>query len=664
MKTMERRSKAIVPAFVLAAGALLAFFFLDFDFDGRTPKPAAEGGPAVFRKTIDDGPLLVSPRPKDLVSDEPAAVPALPLRRGDDFRGVVVTAAGDPVPRVRVALAVHAPESRDGGGGGVAWFDGSRMRVVESTETGADGRFSLSAPGFDERAATVFLVADSPSNFVPERVADPPRGVEVVITLRPGGVVTGVVRADETGGPLPEATVRVRSRVLGAAGFEEDEDVVRTDETGRYRVDHFVGEPTEFATRYALDAEWRAFPVEMLPIEQGETVTRDLSISIAPFVAGTVLDAATGAPVAGALVELAGPYARDFRTGADGRFVLPRVEPREGDVAPEWFVRGGPRRLTVSAPGYLGASMRLGTAGDADRTALEVRLSKGVRVAGRVRDAAGRPRAARVEVAYKGRVLAFERSGADGTFAMDGVPPVRSASLRARESEEKGAGATLLDLDLTSDRTLDVALSDPGTAGVAVEWRAPLSREPVEREGFLPLLPLRLPIRLHGARHPETILVRSGIDAPPEASIAEGLLAGEYWADFGWEDASQTVRRAWVPVTVDAGRIVTVSEPEPGAGRGALPGLVAWVSGRAVDSLGNPLEDFEAALRGGGGRALGADECPWLAVDAGGFELEVPAGEPFAIVIASGGSERVIERNALAPGGHASLGEVKVPEGD
>jgi hypothetical protein len=134
----------------------------------------------------------------------------------------------------------------------------------------------------------------------------------------------------------------------------------------------------------------------------------------AGVVAGTVLEAATGAPLADALAEIQ-VQAEDERparvtTGPDGRFEL--------------FAEAGSRRLIVSLPGYSPVErdvvVREGTTAE-----LKIALERGLELRGRVVDAAGNGVGGVSVAATDGtearRAESRARTLGDGSFVLAGL---------------------------------------------------------------------------------------------------------------------------------------------------------------------------------------------------------------------------------------------------
>lgn len=186
-------------------------------------------------------------------------------------------------------------------------------------------------------------------------------GVDLV--LRGDGVeLTGTV-VDLTGGPIARAYVYTRAS-----------PPVETDDAGRFTlwVRRGVVEVHAMADGYTEDTAQVSAPGE-----------RVLTLTPASSIAGIVVDAATGEPIAGAAVQVDGDRSAlglGDVTDADGRFRVDRLEPDR-------------YRLTASSPGRFGTSdgaVLVGLAEHVDGVTL--RLFPIARVQGRVMIAGQPPR--------------------------------------------------------------------------------------------------------------------------------------------------------------------------------------------------------------------------------------------------------------------------------
>jgi hypothetical protein len=310
----------------------------------------------------------------------------------------------------------------------------SQLALPEATAD-AQGRFQMSmSPG------PVVLTAEAPG-FAPGRVS----GIEapaadVRIALAAGGAITGVVTAG--GRPLGHFTVHVVRRAAQAGGaaavddgfWEQGRRVVAPD--GQYRIDDLM------PGRYGVTA---AAP-GLAPVEQpdvrvapgGETRV-DLALTPGATLSGTVRDARSGAPVAGAAVKLTtGSELAMTYTDATGSFSI-------ADIAP------GRRSLEVEHPAYVG------------RVASGIELGQGGHERVDVTLAAAAPgRDREFEIAGIGAVLATQ----DGRLVVQSLVPHGPAAVAGIQPGEE---VFSIDGQGTRDRSFgDNIEGIRGVAGTAV----------------------------------------------------------------------------------------------------------------------------------------------------------------------------------------------------
>ena len=232
---------------------------------------------------------------------------------------------------------------------------------------------------------------------------------------------------------------------------------LRTEEDGSFSFDGLVARTFRVEAR---GDDGIAGPVRVHLDAAAEPVVLRLAPAAALEV--HVVDAATSAPIADAVVELRTVAAVTTSTGADG-------------VARLAGVGGGWHAIKVSAPGFASAFQEVTSTGAPGAvTRVELRLRAGVAVGGTVVDAAGRP----VEGA---RVLAEAASASDlsdprrdavlsdvkGRWRLAGLP---RGSVRFRASHASYAPASTAPIVLAGDRDDVVIGLSPGArlAGVVV----------------------------------------------------------------------------------------------------------------------------------------------------------------------------------------------------
>jgi RNA polymerase sigma-70 factor (ECF subfamily) len=272
---------------------------------------------------------------------------------------------------------------------------------LRCARTGADGRARLTGvpPG------AVDVAADT---GVRDRV-DVVAGAEVAVVLRHGfGRAFAARVVDESGAPVRGAAV-----YLGGAAWTPATASARTDAEGLFRLDRMEG-------LFRLTVVAVGFlPLSHVPLGDRAGETPTLKLRRGGFVlAGSVVDAATGAPVAGAVVEVQppaeadpGPFAggaptQRTLTDASGRFVF--------DAVPDGCVAGAAR-----ARGFAPASFAV--EGSAPR---EVRLLRGGVVEGRTFFEDGSP-ASGAEVSLTSADAERPQrttAEADGSFRFDAAP--------------------------------------------------------------------------------------------------------------------------------------------------------------------------------------------------------------------------------------------------
>jgi len=221
--------------------------------------------------------------------------------------GRVVEASGVGVPEAVVTLGAGRGRGR-----------GGNALLPAPVRTDAQGRFRFEAVPEQVGWAQAWA-----GELLSDRVAAEPGDAEVVLTVRPGGVLAGrVLRTD--GRPATAFALQlVRLR---------RPDPVRTlsivDPEGRWEVRGLGAGPWELQALAADSGPSERVRVE-LPATPGARVEKDLRLRAGRRLAGVVRDASSRAVVAGAHVAVEASPGEDsvlVRTGAfttpDGRFEL------------------------------------------------------------------------------------------------------------------------------------------------------------------------------------------------------------------------------------------------------------------------------------------------------------------------------------------------------
>ena len=313
--------------------------------------------------------------------------------------GRVRDARGNPVPQAVVCADVSTA------------LAAALRREPRCTTTSTDGAYELR-----ELYAGTYAVTASAPTFRPSthrsddaepwfQIAAGERKDDVDLVLDPGGAeITGVV-LDIEGGPIAGAWVRAR----GDWGSYVYSPFVATDANGRFSVWTFPGMTTLF-----VEADGYASATD------GGRAPRSVEVRLTPeaTLAGTVVDALTGAPIEGAALSVQAaiwsshPIEHD-RTDTHGRFRARRLLPGRYIVTAR----------TETSYGRTEGSVPLGL-GQATEDVV-VRLHPAARIAGKVLVSRAPPMPCpgagvslqRDEDSFGGR------ADADGTFVIGGVMP-------------------------------------------------------------------------------------------------------------------------------------------------------------------------------------------------------------------------------------------------
>ncbi|MBA3392872.1 MAG: carboxypeptidase regulatory-like domain-containing protein [Deltaproteobacteria bacterium] len=235
------------------------------------------------------------------------------LARGT-IAGTITDEAKAPVAGARVCADGASHE-----------LDGELLRDPTCTATDVAGaytienlwpaRYTVSASGKPFRPDVHHPGGDRHETALPLAAGERKTGID--ITLRAGGVELNGVVSDITGGPIAEARVTTRGNMwTGVRGSA----LTETDANGKFSMWVAPGDLSVSATAegYADGGEWTKAPgtVEIL-------LTPESSL------AGTVIDAASGAPVPGARVEIDGDSGGGDSTftNAEGAFRIARLTP-------------------------------------------------------------------------------------------------------------------------------------------------------------------------------------------------------------------------------------------------------------------------------------------------------------------------------------------------
>ena len=378
----------------------------------RAPSPdrATRSAPAVGDgEYLGDGPELaaVTLRPAALdaaAADELAPRAAAP-DRDLDVAGVVVRADGTPVAGAAIAAEDDEERTLFLLGRHVA---SAAARVVASTRSAADGGFALPLP---RGAVTRLRVAAAGLETATLRSVGAGDRLRVVLSEP---VTLVVVANDVRGRPLSGADVvvaRPAGRMTWGYVRETYRRVQRTAEDGRAVFADVPAGNGGTWTLVTVSTPTRG-TVAHASVEMPErgTVTKVMVAEAEATFRGRVTDAATGAPIAGAVVGAEWHQRPSATTDPDGRYVLTAGNAATIDA------------LFAEAPGYAW----MGRPRDGDQP-VDFALRAAVTLRGRLLDPAGAPVANAVVSAhgsYRGALPAgrgLATSGPDGRFAVAGL---------------------------------------------------------------------------------------------------------------------------------------------------------------------------------------------------------------------------------------------------
>lgn len=310
----------------------------------------------------------------------------------------------------------------------------------ETTTTDADGAFEFEShePGTFVIGAEMVGFTDSPTQ---EFTLIEGGTAEFQLVIDPGSSIGGTI-TDDLGTPIPDAIVRVlvennesdqemfQAQMFFGGAFKS----TRTGADGRYEV---IGLPSG---GYTIVAEKRGFAQASAEgVWVSGAAVQDLALVPSSALRGRVVDAATGAPVSefevsvvgrGSRFDWGGDFAYRNENDPDGWFVRDDLSPGEYEIAVRAVGYATSEIVVDLAPGVLideeiviaRAGRLAGTVYDAvDGVPVE-----GARVAIARDDDGSDPRTdeeALREVIRESMLRDGARTGSDGTFLLENVPP-------------------------------------------------------------------------------------------------------------------------------------------------------------------------------------------------------------------------------------------------
>jgi hypothetical protein len=384
----------------------------------------------------------------------------LTLEQGQGLVGrTVVKGSREPLPLVELVLTVHGRKR-------VLWQEAvapAEERVYGASDT--RGNFRLEGLASGEYR----LEAHAPghSRAVVESVMVPSKE-PLTVALLPAGLIEGFV-VDAQGLPAAGAEVQLGGKVPQS---------VTTGQGGGFSVEVEAGDYLVSARR-GSEAGALASPIS---VSAGHTV-KDVQVRLGQAAAleGSVVASSTGAPVAGARVDVS-PFTRSGDSGRAvtdeaGRFVVEPLAPGSYD-------------LVVSAPGFSTLPRRGLTVASGERFSVELSLTGTGAVEGQVRDGQGRPMPGVQVVAgdrwspMTGDSAAESRTDAEGRYRLEALELGRRYISARREETSVGVSLPVQVKEGATARA-DFTLEELGMVeGRVLTSRGSVPTEPLEVEAF------------------------------------------------------------------------------------------------------------------------------------------------------------------------------------
>jgi len=295
----------------------------------------------------------------------------------------------------------------------------TRTEPAGETQSDREGRFELPLD-----PARAYQVAVEKSGFAPAIFGRRRTGETLTVRLPYGAALEGHVTQGEERLPVARAAVRCFLRDIDSSDSARFEQTVETDERGFYRFDTLPpGVRGLVVSAPGMpDSDW----FEVRP-ESGKTIKQDVHILAKAWIKGVVLDALTGAPIAGAELSTSWLMRNKFLSDARGEFALP--------VDTSFW-----RAFHVRAPGYGFRGIELPErAHVTGAEGVRVLLEPARKVRGRVLDVRGAPVAGAYVAACASEYGQTQQhdwiaglTDAEGRFALDDLRPDMQHSLFVR----------------------------------------------------------------------------------------------------------------------------------------------------------------------------------------------------------------------------------------
>jgi RNA polymerase sigma factor (sigma-70 family) len=335
-----------------------------------------------------------------------------------------------------------------------AWGDFAAW--PEPATTDRDGKFVVRGLSRDFDGCLSVEGADFAPQLVQAKPGAADGAQELSLTLLPAHVLEGAVIGEDTGEPIPGARVKLQP---GGDG--------QSDEKGRYRIKLRLPDNSYPLPPGGAHRVWVTAPDDQPYLRLETTVAwpkgavrheAKFVLKRGVLVRGKVTEAASGAPVAGAVVhDAAHLWTRNVMSGEDGTFQV-AVAPGRGHL----LVKGPNNdyvatpipgdELAGGKPGdprlYPDAVVPLALKAGAGAADVAVRLRRGVTIRGRLLGPDGKPAAGAVLLCWnqlRPDVASwFDAAVAvrDGRFELRGCDPEKTYPVHFLDAEHK-TGATV-----------------------------------------------------------------------------------------------------------------------------------------------------------------------------------------------------------------------------
>jgi len=383
------------------------------------------------------------------------------------------------------------------------------------------------------------------------------------------------------------ASARDRETLLGSTGETE------TDAEGRFEFPGMLPLQTDIMFMHDPEPKWVARRPEPFTVESGKTVELNIEMEPTYEVRGRVIDKETGEGIEGAKLyqqSSGGPYTD-----------VPTVTDKDGYYKAR-CLSGEATMYISSAPGnYRSDDDRAECTvqvTDADTTAPDIALEKGVALAGIVVDKDGNP-VAGAEVQCPDAIISpmalTATTDAEGKFEITHLAPDKEVSLRARLGDRMTRGKT--SAKAGDEKPVRLVLEDNAACSLTIRVLDD-EGEPVKGAKISPMW------------HEVNLgtIVSEGQTGPDGRFTTDSLWSiGSYQLHVTAPGHSSAKTGQWVAVP---GAIHDFGEITLVAARGSL-------AGRVVDGEGNPVAGAHVRCPDGGPRPVST-----VSDDAGAFRLE------------------------------------------